>query len=74
MPGVHSDMCIVRVRRTHLVEDALSEVGRQYRRDLFKPLRVHFIGEEGIDAGKGLGAESGGVMAKIGSSTEQQYM
>ncbi len=23
----------------------------QVRRDLFKPLRVHFIGEEGIDAG-----------------------
>ncbi|GFR50165.1 hypothetical protein Agub_g12331, partial [Astrephomene gubernaculifera] len=51
MPGVHSDMCILRVRRTHLVEDALAEVGRQTRRDLLKPLRVHFIGEEGIDAG-----------------------
>ncbi len=23
----------------------------QVRRDLFKPLRVHFIGEDGIDAG-----------------------
>jgi hypothetical protein len=44
-------MCIVRVRRNHLVEDALDEIGRQYRRDLFKPLRVHFIGEDGIDAG-----------------------
>jgi len=44
-------MCIVRVRRNHLVEDALDEIARQYRRDLFKPLRVHFIGEEGIDAG-----------------------
>lgn len=22
-----------------------------HRKDLFKPLRVHFIGEEGIDAG-----------------------
>lgn len=51
MPGTHSDMCIVRVRRNHLVEDALDEIARQYRRDLFKPLRVHFIGEEGIDAG-----------------------
>ncbi|GLI67883.1 hypothetical protein VaNZ11_012174, partial [Volvox africanus] len=51
MPGVHSDMCIVRVRRTHLVEDALGELGRQARGDLLKPLRVHFIGEEGIDAG-----------------------
>eukprot|EP00198_Chlamydomonas_reinhardtii_P010489 XP_001699826.1 predicted protein [Chlamydomonas reinhardtii] len=44
-------MCIVRVRRSHLVEDALEEVGRQTRSDLLKPLRVHFIGEEGIDAG-----------------------
>ncbi|KAG2436520.1 hypothetical protein HXX76_006818 [Chlamydomonas incerta] len=51
VPGVHSDMCIVRVRRSHLVEDALEEVGRQTRSDLLKPLRVHFIGEEGIDAG-----------------------
>lgn len=23
----------------------------KHRKDLFKPLRVHFIGEEGIDAG-----------------------
>ncbi|GAX82001.1 hypothetical protein CEUSTIGMA_g9429.t1 [Chlamydomonas eustigma] len=51
MPGSHSDMCILRVRRNHLVEDALSEISRQLKRDLFKPLRVHFIGEEGIDAG-----------------------
>lgn len=51
MPGTHSDMCIVRVRRTRLVEDALSEISRQWKKDLFKPLRVHFIGEEGIDAG-----------------------
>ena len=51
MPGTHSDMCIIRVRRNHLVEDALSEVSRQLKKDLFKPLRVHFIGEEGIDAG-----------------------
>jgi hypothetical protein len=55
MPGSHSDMCLVRVRRTHLVEDALDEIARQYRRDLFKPLRVHFIGEEGIDAGESVG-------------------
>lgn len=39
VPGVHSDMCIVRVRRSHLVEDALEEVGRQTRSDLLKPLR-----------------------------------
>lgn len=29
--GTHSDMCIVRVRRHHLVEDALDEIARQYR-------------------------------------------
>jgi hypothetical protein len=44
-------MCIVRVRRNHLVEDAMDEISRQFKKDLFKPLRVHFIGEEGIDAG-----------------------
>lgn len=32
-------------------QDALDEVARQLKQDLFKPLRVHFIGEEGIDAG-----------------------
>ena len=36
MPGSHSDMCIVRVRRTRLVEDALSEISRQWKKDLFK--------------------------------------
>lgn len=51
MPSRHSDMCILRVRRTRLIDDALSEISRQCKRDLFKPLRVHFIGEEGIDAG-----------------------
>ncbi len=34
-----------------LLQDALNEIARQRPRDLFKPLRVHFIGEEGIDAG-----------------------
>lgn len=32
-------------------QDALDEIARQRPRDLFKPLRVHFIGEAGIDAG-----------------------
>jgi ubiquitin-protein ligase E3 A len=50
-PGTHPDMCILRVRRGHLVADALAEVARQRARDLLKPLRVHFIGEDGIDAG-----------------------
>jgi hypothetical protein len=34
-----------------LVQDALDEIARQKPKDLFKPLRVHFIGEDGIDAG-----------------------
>lgn len=51
IPASHSDMCILRIRRNHLTEDALGEIARQQRKDLFKPLRVHFIGEEGIDAG-----------------------
>ena len=33
------------------VQDALNEIARQRARDLLKPLRVHFIGEDGIDAG-----------------------
>ena len=50
-PGTHPEMCIVRIRRYHLLEDALNEISRQRPRDLFKPLRVHFIGEDGVDAG-----------------------
>ena len=50
-PATHPDMCILRIRRGHLLEDALNEVARQRPRDLFKPLRVHFIGEDGVDAG-----------------------
>ena len=34
-----------------LIQDALDEIARQKPRDVFKPLRVHFIGEDGIDAG-----------------------
>lgn len=46
VPPTHQDFCIVRARRTHLLEDALEEISRQRPRDLYKPLRVHFIGEE----------------------------
>lgn len=35
----------------HRLQDALDEIARQKPRDVFKPLRVHFIGEDGIDAG-----------------------
>jgi len=37
--------------RECLYQDALDEIARQRPRDLYKPLRVHFIGEDGIDAG-----------------------
>ena len=33
------------------MQDALDEIARQKPRDVFKPLRVHYIGEDGIDAG-----------------------
>ncbi len=51
VPGTSPDWCILRVRRRCLVQDALEEVARQDPGDLFKPLRVHFIGEDGVDAG-----------------------
>lgn len=38
-------------KSTGFVQDALDEIARQRPRDLYKPLRVHFIGEDGIDAG-----------------------
>ena len=34
-----------------MLQDALDEIARQRPKDLFKPLRVHFISEDGIDAG-----------------------
>ncbi|CAG9467513.1 unnamed protein product [Pedinophyceae sp. YPF-701] len=51
VPAEHPDLCLVRVRRSRLAEDALEEIARQRPRDLRKPLRVHFIGEEGLDDG-----------------------
>ena len=48
---IHSDACILRIRRSHLMQDALEEIGRQNEHDLHKPLKVNFIGEEGVDAG-----------------------
>lgn len=29
----------------------MSEIARQRLRDLYKPIRVHFIGEDGVDGG-----------------------
>ena len=47
----HPDACIIRVRRTQLMSDALEEIARQNEHDLHKPLKVNFIGEEGVDGG-----------------------
>ena len=51
IPPHHPDACIIRVRREHLISDALEEIARQNEHDLHKPLKVNFIGEEGVDAG-----------------------
>lgn len=50
-PRTHPDHALMHVRRNRLLEDSLAEMARQSRRDLLKPLRVNFIGENGIDAG-----------------------
>lgn len=41
-------MCIIRVRRTHMVADAAEEMGRQFRRDLLKPLRWGMRVKKGV--------------------------
>ena len=42
--------CILRVRRDHIVSDAAREILRR-RGELHKPLKVVFVGEEGVDEG-----------------------
>lgn len=39
------------IRREHIVQDTLSQLSKQKRDDLKKPLKVMFIGEDGYDAG-----------------------
>ena len=48
VPGA---LCKPASKACSLMQDALDEIARQKPRDVFKPLRVHFIGEDGIDAG-----------------------
>lgn len=44
--------CVVSVRRSHLLEDALNQLVRREKRELQRPLKVRFVdGEEGIDQG-----------------------
>lgn len=49
--GVVSPYCVLRVRRDHLVSDALNSIARMTSAELRKPLRVEFQGEQGVDAG-----------------------
>lgn len=41
----------LRVRREHLAHDALSQIANAHPYELQKPLRVQFVGEEGVDEG-----------------------
>jgi hypothetical protein len=42
---------IIRVRRANLVEDTMLHLARFSKTDLRKPMKVQFLGEEGVDAG-----------------------
>ena len=50
-PDPASPYLLLRVRRSHLVEDSLDALARQDRRSLLRPLRVAFEGEPAIDEG-----------------------
>jgi ubiquitin-protein ligase E3 A len=45
-----SPYCVLKIRRDNLLYTALNEIMMRTR-DLKKPLKVHFIGEEGVDEG-----------------------
>ena len=42
---------ILRVRRDQIVRDSLQQLQRMDKMDLRKPLKIKFIGEEGVDEG-----------------------
>jgi hypothetical protein len=42
---------VFKIRREHVIEDTLTEISQYPPEDLKKELRVHFVGEEGIDEG-----------------------
>jgi len=48
--GATSPYLVVKVRRSHLINDTLLQMSLR-KEDLKKPLKVQFIGEEGIDEG-----------------------
>jgi len=50
-PPANSPFLILRIRRSHLVEDSLDALAAQSVQSLLRPLRVVFEGEPGIDEG-----------------------
>jgi len=48
--GATCPYLILKVRREFLIQDTLMEIQR-HPDDLRKPLKVHFVGEEGVDEG-----------------------
>jgi len=48
--GATSPYLVVRVRRSHLINDTLLQMSLR-KEDLKKPLKVQFVGEDGIDEG-----------------------
>jgi len=48
---VSSPYLVLKIRRDHIIEDALSELSRYPHDDLQSELKVQFVGEEGIDQG-----------------------
>jgi len=48
--GATSPYLVLKVRRAHLIQDTLLRVS-QHHQDLKKPLKVQFVGEDGIDEG-----------------------
>lgn len=49
--GMLSPYNVLKVRRDEIVDDSLRELQRRSSNDLKKPLKVKFIGEEGVDEG-----------------------
>lgn len=48
--SMQSPYLVLRVRRDHLIRDSLHQLASKSA-DLKKPLKVHFVGEEGVDEG-----------------------
>uniref|UniRef100_K3X4R1 HECT-type E3 ubiquitin transferase n=1 Tax=Globisporangium ultimum (strain ATCC 200006 / CBS 805.95 / DAOM BR144) TaxID=431595 RepID=K3X4R1_GLOUD len=51
MMGIASQYLILKVRRENIIEDSLQQLVRLTAETLKKPLKVKFIGEEGVDEG-----------------------